>query len=334
MIETKRPLVTFALFAYNHEKYIREAVQGALAQTYSPLEIILSDDCSVDGTFQIMQEMASNYKGTHKIILNQNATNRGVIKHIDAVITLATGDLIVVAAGDDISDSQRVSVIVEEFRLSSRKYVAIYSALTPIDDRSSELESNEWQHGEPADAIEMITRRGGIYGCSAAYSRDLFAAFGPIDADVFHEDQVLPFRAAICGEIRFTRSRMVRYRVHQANLWARHRTFSSKKEYINRREKFLRNDVGVARQQIVDLEHAKLIAFEPNINFTEIQRLLQSNLARASLELNLVNTTNHFIAMILIFKLLFNASSFRRGILWIYLRFSPEIKWLNSVILR
>lgn len=32
-----RPLITFALFAYNQEQYIEEAVQGALSQTYSPL---------------------------------------------------------------------------------------------------------------------------------------------------------------------------------------------------------------------------------------------------------------------------------------------------------
>ena len=36
------PLVTFALFAYNHEQYIREAVEGALAQDYPNLEIIIS----------------------------------------------------------------------------------------------------------------------------------------------------------------------------------------------------------------------------------------------------------------------------------------------------
>ena len=43
---TGAPLVTFALFAYNQERYVREAVEGAFAQTYQPLEIILSDDCS------------------------------------------------------------------------------------------------------------------------------------------------------------------------------------------------------------------------------------------------------------------------------------------------
>ena len=39
-----RPLVTFFLFAYNQEKYIEEACRAALAQTYSPLEIIFSED--------------------------------------------------------------------------------------------------------------------------------------------------------------------------------------------------------------------------------------------------------------------------------------------------
>jgi len=49
---TDRPLVTFALVAYNQEQYIREAVEGAFAQTYEPLEIILSDDCSSDRTVE------------------------------------------------------------------------------------------------------------------------------------------------------------------------------------------------------------------------------------------------------------------------------------------
>lgn len=40
----KKPLVTFALFAYNQEKFIKEAVEAVFAQTYQPLEIIISDD--------------------------------------------------------------------------------------------------------------------------------------------------------------------------------------------------------------------------------------------------------------------------------------------------
>ena len=48
MSQSSRPLITFALMAYNQEQLIEEAVAGALAQTYSPLEIILSDLISND----------------------------------------------------------------------------------------------------------------------------------------------------------------------------------------------------------------------------------------------------------------------------------------------
>lgn len=41
-------LISFVLIAYNQERFIREAVEGAFSQTYSPLEIILSDDASSD----------------------------------------------------------------------------------------------------------------------------------------------------------------------------------------------------------------------------------------------------------------------------------------------
>ncbi len=58
-------LVTFALFSYNQERFIREALRGALAQTYSPLQIVISDDCSQDRTFKIIQEQAAGSGQRH-----------------------------------------------------------------------------------------------------------------------------------------------------------------------------------------------------------------------------------------------------------------------------
>jgi len=52
-----RPLLTFALVSCNQEPFVREAVEAALAQSYSPLEVILSDDCSDDRSFAIMEEL-------------------------------------------------------------------------------------------------------------------------------------------------------------------------------------------------------------------------------------------------------------------------------------
>jgi glycosyltransferase involved in cell wall biosynthesis len=51
MNSTQYPLVSLCIFTYNQEKYIREAVEGALSQDYPNLEIIISDDNSTDSTY-------------------------------------------------------------------------------------------------------------------------------------------------------------------------------------------------------------------------------------------------------------------------------------------
>ena len=85
-----RPLVTLFVMAYRQERFVRAAVEGALAQTYSPLEIILSDDNSPDGAFAIMEEMAAAYDGPHRIRLNRNPANLGIVGHVNRLAALAT----------------------------------------------------------------------------------------------------------------------------------------------------------------------------------------------------------------------------------------------------
>lgn len=118
-IAERSPLVTFALFSYNQQKYIRDAVEGALTQDYQPLEIILSDDSSTDRTYEIMQELAAAYKGIHRIIVRQTKRNVGVFAHVVEVASIASGKLLVLAAGDDVSKKHRVSEIVRIWNIDS-----------------------------------------------------------------------------------------------------------------------------------------------------------------------------------------------------------------------
>ena len=57
----EKPLVSYVLTAYNIEIFIEESVKCAFEQDYENLEIILSDDCSSDHTFDIMKKMGGNY---------------------------------------------------------------------------------------------------------------------------------------------------------------------------------------------------------------------------------------------------------------------------------
>ena len=79
------PLFSFCILIYNQEKLIEEAITAALAQNYSPLEIIISDDHSTDNSWAIAQKVVENYSGPHKIILNRNEKNIGLVQHCNKI---------------------------------------------------------------------------------------------------------------------------------------------------------------------------------------------------------------------------------------------------------
>src|SRR5580698_5008907 len=129
-----RPLLTFAVCSYNQERFIREAVEAALAQTYSPLEIILSDDCSTDRTFEIMRELAAAYRGPHQVVLNRNPVNFGLGRHLNRMMELVHGEFFVAAAGDDVSLPARTEMVYQAWERSGRKARMIQCGTIDIDD--------------------------------------------------------------------------------------------------------------------------------------------------------------------------------------------------------
>jgi glycosyltransferase involved in cell wall biosynthesis len=164
----ENPLVTFALFAYNQENFIREAVEGALAQTYSPLEIILSDDCSSDDTYNIIQKMAREYKGPHKVVVRQSSQNQGLVNHIAAVIDLSDSEIIVMAAGDDVSLPNRAGALAAILQNSS--CAAACSNFDLIDEVGAVLAPNTYFNFR---YIDKYTKgySGDILGAPAAAYR-------------------------------------------------------------------------------------------------------------------------------------------------------------------
>ena len=206
-----RPLVSFVLLAYNQEALIREAVEGAFSQTYSPLEIILSDDCSKDRTFEIIQQMAATYHGPHKIVLNRNPKNLGIGGHVNRVNELVKGQLIVVAAGDDISMSQRVQKLAAKWLEDPKQIHLVYSDCEKINNDGSFLLLEKTFR--KLDFIESFVKNDSIVlGAVCAWNRACFDRFGPILDGINHEDAVIPFRAAALGKIAFVAEALIKYR--------------------------------------------------------------------------------------------------------------------------
>jgi glycosyltransferase involved in cell wall biosynthesis len=216
---------TFALCAYNQEKYIREAIEGAFSQTYSPLQILISDDCSTDNTFEIMREMVSNYSGPHRITLNRNNENLGIGRHVNKLFEMADGEVLIGAAGDDVSESERSARIMGYFS-NDTETLAVGSLFKPLWEPSNEnggdlndVLKDSMPYALSLDDLQrmdvllrMAESASAIYhGATSAYRIHIgrCKSIGHLE----NEDLALQFRGALLGRIRFIDEKLVRYRI-------------------------------------------------------------------------------------------------------------------------
>lgn len=221
--DSERPTLTFAVLAYNQEPFIRQAVEAALAQDYTPLQVILSDDCSTDGTYTVMQEMAARYQGPHSVVLNRNPVNLGVTSHVNRVFALAHGELIVLAAGDDVSLPWRSTRIAQTWIAAGRPHGLVHSGwITMSSDPALDGQTHAAAAHPATPSIQdyILTRQALIHGATAAYSRSLAALFGPLPEGAFIEDWILTFRALLAGRLVRIEEPLMRYRIEPGSVSA------------------------------------------------------------------------------------------------------------------
>lgn len=97
------PKVSVIMPVYNSEKYLAEAIESILSQTFSDFEFIIIDDCSTDSSYQI----ADSFRDS-RIRLFRNSENSGVAYSLNRGIELSEGYYIARMDADDISLLQRL----------------------------------------------------------------------------------------------------------------------------------------------------------------------------------------------------------------------------------
>lgn len=98
-------LISVVIPAYNAEKTIGKAIQSAIGQTYSDIEVIIIDDCSQDGTVKIVADYA---KKDDRIRVLQNLTNKGVAFSRNRGVKVARGNWIAFLDSDDRWDMSKL----------------------------------------------------------------------------------------------------------------------------------------------------------------------------------------------------------------------------------
>ncbi|UTH75284.1 glycosyltransferase [Chromobacterium sp. IIBBL 290-4] len=194
------PKISMLLITYNQQRYALDALKGALSQDYGNLEIIVSDDCSSDETFHILSDFSAEYQGPHKLVLHRNERNVGIGENLNTAVSLSSGELLVVTAGDDISLPHRVSVLAKNWLEHGKRPDLLASYLQdldqsgathdviPVTDLSRYQGVDAWLQGHPT-----------LIGAAQAWTRRLYDEFRGIPSGVVAEDMLMAFRAFSAG---------------------------------------------------------------------------------------------------------------------------------------
>lgn len=199
--------VTAGVKCFNNVRYIREALESAFRQTHRPLEIVVCDDCSTDGSWEVICEVVDAHRGESglRVVVERNDANLGNLGNWERICKLATGDFIVKFDGDDVSEPDRVSRIVSAIDSARRK------GLSP-----ALVGHGGWMvspSGRPMGVIYPATR-GNVIGAAMAFSRRCFTKFGPAECDLrIVDDELYAYRGMMLGDFVEMKDRLVRYRI-------------------------------------------------------------------------------------------------------------------------
>lgn len=210
------PRVSLLIVSYNQQDYIHEAIDSALAQTYSNFEIIIADDGSTDATSDIIRSYAAAYPD--KILPVLNDINRGITANCNSGLRKASGKYFTHFGGDDTLQPTKLREQVACMEANPELVLCAHQVEVFYDkeERSPHLLGGVLTAGSGPD---QLLRHGGLAALSVMARMDALPEHGfesrlPMISDYMLWAEVL----AGGGKYEVLSSILGRYRQHLSNI--------------------------------------------------------------------------------------------------------------------
>ena len=164
------PLASIIMPSFNQAAYVREAIDSVLAQTYRPLEVLVMDGASTDGTMEILR----SYDGLPEVKYVSEPDD-GVVDAVNKGLARARGDILAIQSADDAyAASDVVAAAVAAF-LAHPDVGLVHGDVTKVDAEGRTLYTTRF----PAFSLEaLLCKRTRIQQEAAFFRRALLDAVG------------------------------------------------------------------------------------------------------------------------------------------------------------
>ena len=214
-------LVSVLMPAFNHERFVRDAVESVLGQTYANLELIVIDDASQDDTWAAVQSFKEG-----RLRLYRHEANQGAHATLNRALGLARGDFIAIINSDDRFDPKRIErllSIVEgadselPFAFTDVEFIDEEGDAIPTHPRTQAYRRLRAMCGAIPSEFWFLAGNPAVSTSNFFFSRRLMEKVGGFSSLRYTHDWDWALRANRSGSLIWARESLLRYRVHQGS---------------------------------------------------------------------------------------------------------------------
>ena len=213
------PLVSVCTVTYNHEAFIRRAIEGVMGQrTDFPIEMVIGNDASSDGTGDVIE--ACVQQNPDKIIYLNHPDNIGMMENFMSVFSKCRGKYIALLDGDDEwTDMEKLARQVDALETNPQFAICFHDVMVVSDtDAFQPYHSNGTFRRE--STIEDLVTRNFMQTCSVMYRAGPVTSFPDWFSELPAGDWPMHLMHARNGPILYLEDCMAKYRVHGGGIWS------------------------------------------------------------------------------------------------------------------
>lgn len=257
--------IDILLATYNGEKYLKTQLDSILNQTHKNIRILINDDCSTDGTIDILKEYEEK---DERIKVQYNEKNLGYIKNFENLLTRVENDYFALSDQDDFWMEYKIEKSLD--KLINENADLVFTDLEPVNEdlttitpslvKFMKMDKNIKKHKD----YKLVFLRNCVTGCTIISKRELINKYMPIPKqNPMVHDWWMALIISQIGKIAFLDEPTIKYRQHIDNQLG----IYGMKNYIQ--------DFDEYRQKYIELKLSQFKLYIENEKFFKNKELIK-----------------------------------------------------------
>lgn len=234
--------IDILLATYNGEKYIKEQIDSILNQTYSNFRLLISDDCSQDGTRKILEEYQ---KKDNRIILFYQEKNLGYVKNFEFLLTKVKNNIYALSDQDDVWNKEKIEKYINKMYEDNSDLV--FGDLEIVDENLDTIYNSFNRFMKLNKKIIKAKGHNKMYlhncvtGCTIVAKNKFMDKILPIPNETksLLHDHWISLIISIYGKTSYIEKTYIKYRQHEKNQIGTSKTAKNMKSIDDIRQLFI-----------------------------------------------------------------------------------------------